>query len=184
MGGLPLTPGELGSCNWITLLFCCCLVTKSHPTLCEFIDRSPPGSSVHGIPQARIQEWVVISFSRGSSRPRSRAHVLSTADFFLPLSLGGSPTAPDLWGGPEGEVSQKVKVFISESYLTLCDPMDCGLPGSSAHGILQVRVLEWVAMLSPPGNLPDPGVQPKSPALQADSLLSHKGRQVRVKVKS
>ena len=81
-------------------------------------------------------------------------------------------------------MSQKVKVFISESYLTLCDPMDCGLPGSSAHGILQVRVLEWVDMLSPLGNLPDPGVQPKSPALQADSLLSHKGRQVRVKVKS
>ena len=48
--------------------------------------------------------------------------------------------------------------------------MDCSLPGSSVHGILQVRVLEWVAMLSPPGNLPDPGVQPKSPALQADSL--------------
>ena len=69
-------------------------------------------------------------------------------------------------------MSQKVKVFISETYPTLCDPMDCGLPGSSVHGILQVRVLEWVAMLSPPGNLPDPGVQPKSPALQADSLLT------------
>ena len=65
-----------------------------------------------------------------------------------------------------------MKVFISETYPTLCDPMDCGLPGSSVHGILQVRVLEWVAMLSPPGNLPDPGVQPKSPALQADSLLT------------
>ena len=30
---------------------------------------------------------------------------------------------------------------------TLCDPMDCGLPGSSVHGILQARVLEWVAIL-------------------------------------
>ena len=171
MGRLPLTPGELGSCNCITLFFCRCLVTKSHPTLCKLIDCSPPGSSVHGIPQARIQEWVVVSFSRGSSQHKSRAHVFSTADF-LPLNHGGSPTAPDLWGGPEGEVSQKVKVFISETYPTLCDPMDCGLPGSSVHGILQVRVLEWVAMLSPPGNLPDPGVQPKSPALQADSLLT------------
>ena len=51
-------------------------------------------------------------------------------------------------------------------------PMDCRSPGSSVHGILQARILEWVAMLSPPGNLPAPGVQPKSPALQADSLLT------------
>ena len=34
---------------------------------------------------------------------------------------------------------------VAYSYLTLCDPMDCGLPGSSVHGILQARILEWVA---------------------------------------
>ena len=39
---------------------CCCLVTKSCPTLCNPMDCSPPGSSVHGISQARILEWVVI----------------------------------------------------------------------------------------------------------------------------
>ena len=33
--------------------------------------------------------------------------------------------------------------------LSLCDPMDCGLPGSSVHGILQARILEWVAISSP-----------------------------------
>ena len=33
-----------------------------------------------------------------------------------------------------------------QSYLTLCDPMDCSPPGSSVHGILQARILEWVAM--------------------------------------
>ena len=33
-----------------------------------------------------------------------------------------------------------------QSYLTLCDPMDCSLPGSSVHGISQARILEWVAM--------------------------------------
>ena len=33
-------------------------------------------------------------------------------------------------------------------YPTLCDPMDCGLPGSSVHGILQAKILEWVAMHS------------------------------------
>ena len=44
---------------------CCCLVTKLCMTLCNFMDCSRPGSSVHGISQARILEWVAISFSRG-----------------------------------------------------------------------------------------------------------------------
>ena len=58
---------------------------------------------------------------------------------------------------------------------TLCDTMDCSPPGSSVHGILQARILEWVACC-PPGDLPDPGVKPTSPALQVDSLpLSHWG---------
>ena len=44
-----------------------CLITKLCPTLCNHVDCSPPGSSVHGIFQAKILEWVAISFSRGSS---------------------------------------------------------------------------------------------------------------------
>ena len=43
------------------------LVAKSCLTLCNLVDCSPPGSSVHGISQARILEWVAISSSRGSS---------------------------------------------------------------------------------------------------------------------
>ena len=39
-----------------------------------------------------------------------------------------------------------------QSCPTLCDPMDCGPPGSSVHGILQVRILEWVAMPSSRGS--------------------------------
>ena len=51
--------------------FCCfCLVTKLYPTLCDPVDCGPPDSSVHGISQARILEWVAISFSRASSQPR------------------------------------------------------------------------------------------------------------------
>ena len=46
-----------------------CLVTKSWPTLCDPMDCSPPGSTVHGILQARIVEWVVISFSRDLPDP-------------------------------------------------------------------------------------------------------------------
>ena len=45
-------------------------VNQSCPTLCDPMDCSPPGSSIHGIFQARILEWVAILFSRGSSQPR------------------------------------------------------------------------------------------------------------------
>ena len=45
-------------------------VAQSCPTLCDPMDCSPPGFSVHGIFQAWILEWVAISFSRGSSQPR------------------------------------------------------------------------------------------------------------------
>ena len=48
------------------------LCVLSCPTLCDPMDCSPPGSSVHGVPQARILEWVAISSSKGSSRPRDR----------------------------------------------------------------------------------------------------------------
>ena len=41
----------------------------------------------------------------------------------------------------------EVKVLVTQSCLTLCDPMDCSFPGSSVHGILQARILEWVAFL-------------------------------------
>jgi len=56
---------------------------------------------------------------------------------------------------------------------TLCDPVDCSPPGSSVHGILQARILELNkksghAFLK--GALPNPGFEPTSPALQADSL--------------
>ena len=52
----------------------------------------------------------------------------------------------------------------------LCDPMDCSLPGSSDHGVSQGRILKWVAISF--SNLPDPGIELRSPALQVDSLPS------------
>ena len=57
-----------------------------------------------------------------------------------------------------------------------CDPTDCSPPGSPVHGISQARILEYSCrfLKDPPGDLPDPGIEPISPALQADSLpLSH-----------
>ena len=54
---------------------CCCLVAQSRLTLCDPVDCSPLGSSVHGIPQARILEWVAIAFSGRSSCSRDRTHI-------------------------------------------------------------------------------------------------------------
>ena len=58
------------------------------------------------------------------------------------------------------------------SVVSVCDSMACSPSGSSVHGISQARILDWVALpFHAPGDLPDPGVKPVSPALQADSLL-------------
>ena len=61
------------------------LVTQSCPTLCNPMDCNPPGSCVHGILQARILEWVVIPFSRGSSRPRDQIQVFCVAGRFFTI---------------------------------------------------------------------------------------------------
>ena len=66
---------------------------------------------------------------------------------------------------------QHLKVLVAQSRLILCDPVNCSLPGSLVPGILQARILEWAAI---PffGDLPNPGIEPGSLALQADSLPS------------
>ena len=62
-----------------------CLVTQSCPTLCNPMDYSPPGSSDHGILQARILEWVAMLFSRGFSEPRDRTQVFCIAGGFFTI---------------------------------------------------------------------------------------------------
>ena len=57
--------------------------------------------------------------------------------------------------------------MCAQSCLMLCDPRDCSPPGSSAHGILQARTLEWLPF-PPPGDLPNPGMKPMSPALAGE----------------
>ena len=56
-----------------------------------------------------------------------------------------------------------------------CNPMDCSLPDFSVHGTLQARILEWVAMPSS-RDLPDPGIEPASPALQVDPVSTEPPR--------
>ena len=76
-----------------------------------------------------------------------------------------------LWG-LSGELHPYVSAKSLQSCLTLCDPMDCSPPGSSVHGILQVGILEWVAILFSRGIFLTPGIERRSPLLQADSLTS------------
>ena len=120
-------------------------------TLCDPVDHSLSGSSVHGISKARMLEWVATSFSRRSFQARD-----------LPNS-GIKPVSPTLRKDPlplshhsslisrKALLTKEKQTVHSQSKVTqlcptLCDPMDCSLPGSSVHGIFQARVLEWVAI--------------------------------------
>ena len=57
---------------YVCVCVCVCMRALSHVQLCDPMDCSPPGSLVNGIFQARILEWVAVSFSRGSTQPRDR----------------------------------------------------------------------------------------------------------------
>ena len=70
-------------------------VAESRPTLCDPMDCSPPGSSIHGISQARILEWVAISFSRGSSWPRDWTPISCISRQIL--YYWGTREAPVMW---------------------------------------------------------------------------------------
>ena len=68
---------------------------------------------------------------------------------------------------------------MAQSCLTLCDPMDCSLPGSSIHGIFQARVLEWVAIAFSRGMFLIQGSNPGLPhCRQTLYHLSHHGSPV------
>ena len=62
-------------------------------------------------------------------------------------------------------------MLVTQLCPTLCNPVDYSPPGSSVHEILQARILEWIAIPFL-GDLPNPGMETGSPALQADTLSS------------
>ena len=70
---------------------CCRSVAQSCLTLCNPMDCSPPGSSVHGVSQERILEWVAISSSRVSSWPRDRTHISFIASSLLHWQVDSLP---------------------------------------------------------------------------------------------
>ena len=116
------------------------LVAQSCLTLCNMMDCSPPGFSVHKISQARILEWVAIPFSSGSSQPMDRTQISYIAGKFFISVLPGKPIIIIIFY-PLVQLSS-----VAQSCPTLCDPMDCSLPRSSVRGIFQARVLEWVVI--------------------------------------
>ena len=121
---------------------------------------SPPGSTVHGISQARILKWVVITFSRWSSQTWDRVSCIGRQIlyhwatwcyiFFLKW-----PFYVMLFFVSCYSLCFKV-YFVSisiaaaakslQSCPTLCDPIDGSPPGSAIPGILQARTLEWIAI--------------------------------------
>ena len=116
------------------------------------MDYSWPGSSVQGILQARILKRVAIFFSRGCSQPRDQTCVSRIGRQILCCCCCCC-------------------LFRCFSHVLQCDPMDYSLPGSSVHGILQARY--WSGLpCPPPWDLPNPGIEPRSPALEAGSFPS------------
>ena len=114
------------------------MFTQSHLTLFDPMNCSPLGSSVHGIFPARILEWVAVSSTRGSSRPRGQTHVTCVSRWILYCSA--------TWEAHTKSMKVKSESEVTQSCPTLWDPVDCNLPGSSIHGIFQAKVLEWVAI--------------------------------------
>ena len=89
--------------NWV-IVEVAMSVTQSCPPLCDPMDCSPPGSSVHGILQARILEWVATAFSRGPSWPRDQTWVFCKQADSLPSELQESSRRTEStlknWEGP------------------------------------------------------------------------------------
>ena len=100
----------------------CAKLPQLYPILCDTVDHSPPGPSVHGILQARILVWVAISSSKGSSQPRDRTHVSCVSCVgrwvLLPLHHLGSPVYISC-------MRVCVHAKSLQSCLTLYDPVGC-----------------------------------------------------------
>ena len=103
---------------------------------------------------------MAISFSRGSSQPGDQTHVSCLQVDSLPLRHLGSPQHRYRY------ICVNVLWWVTQLCSTLCDPMDYSLPGFS-------RQVYWRGLPCPsPGDLPNPGMEPRSSVLQADSLPS------------
>ena len=121
--------------------------------------------------------WEILYNLSAASRMGTRRLLYLMTPCVLGRKEKGDVTSDFLFHIVHQNCDACVHVLSRFSCVRLCDPMDRSPPGSLAHGILQAKMLQWVAMLSPPGDLSDPGIEPVSPALQANSLsLGHWGK--------
>ena len=159
---------------------------QSWPTLCDPIDSSPPGSPFPGILQARTLEWVAISFSNGwkwkvKVKLLSRAQLLATpwtAASQAPPSLGfsrqeywrGLPLPSPLLTILGGKYDCGCCCWVTKLCPTLETPWTVA---RQAPLSMEFSRQEYWSRLSfpAPGDLSNSGIEPRSPALQADSLL-------------
>ena len=138
----------------------CCLVTKSCPSLLQPHDHSLPVSSVHGISQARIPEWVVISSSRGSpdSGIEPAYHLLHRQTDSLPLSYQQSMSPKLLCC---------VRLFVIPWTVT----------GQAPQSMRFFRQEYWSGLpCTPPEDLPDQGLNPWIKPWDHISYVSCTGR--------
>ena len=161
---------------------CTCTPAQLCLTLCYPMVCSLQASlSRLGVLQARILEWVAISSSRGSSWPRDWICVSWITGRFFTVCVIGSLMST-FYGlnicflPPKFICWNPCCSLVAKSRLALCNPMDYSPPGSSFRGILQARILEWVAIPFSRGIFPTQGLNPCLLHWQADSLpLSYQG---------
>ena len=114
------------------------------------MDCSLPDFSVHGIFQARVLEWVAISFSRGFSQPWDWTRVImgyfNKTKMVQPVLSLPFPLLRWTCFPPPYLIIPMCMCSVAQLCLTFCDPMDYSLPDSSIHEIFQARILEWVAI--------------------------------------
>ena len=114
-------------------LVCMLKALQLCPTLCDPMDYSPPGSSVHGILQAKILEWVSIFSSRGYSWPRIElVSLMSSA-----LQMGSLPL------GPPGKPILGLRVEYATSFVCVCKGWDWLISEGLGSADSQVLVLRW-----------------------------------------
>ena len=117
---------------------------QSYPTLCDGMDCSLPGSSVHGMLQARTLEWVAMPSSRGSSQPRDRTRISHISGLFhfvtTPQAVGQAPDCHvrQLASARGGSPVSTESVKAEEASLPAGPP----LPGLT-HSLLVTPMLSW-----------------------------------------
>ena len=121
-------------CEWVKVAQLC-------PTLCDPMDCNPPGSSVHGILQARILEWVAVPFSKGSSQPRDPTQISHNEGRFFTVWTTKEAPKGRCWGCLLRCLGNKVAV-------TRIGPLKCPLDRLEVETGLLEPLFTWFPLVS------------------------------------